>query len=157
MEDSALDTPSPAMTADERDNRDGKTWTSSAAEHAQDTASKAAGTVKDRVRESAEQQKTAGADRIDDAAEAMKAAADNLEQKIPLAAEYVDAVAGRLGSVASALRERSVDDMLGNCADFARRQPAVFFAGAMAAGFALSRFAKSSASRQDKPQDKQHG
>jgi hypothetical protein len=37
--------------------------------------------------------------------------------------------------------------MLGNVSDFARRQPAVFFAGAIAAGFALSRFAKSSAKR----------
>jgi hypothetical protein len=49
--------------------------------------------------------------------------------------------------VATALKERSVDDMLASVADFARRQPALFFAGAVATGFALSRFSKSSADR----------
>lgn len=152
-----MDSPSPAAASDGRDSQDvksdEKSWVSSTMERAQATADNAA----DRVREGAERQKAAGADRISDAADAMKAAADDLEEKIPLAAEYVDDLAGRLGSVASALRERSVDDMLGSCADFARRQPAVFFAGAVAAGFALSRFAKSTASRQDKSQDRQHG
>jgi hypothetical protein len=64
-----------------------------------------------------------------------------------MAAEYIDEVAGQLGAMASALRERSVDDMLSTVAGVARSQPALFFAGAMAAGFALSRFAKSSANR----------
>ena len=77
----------------------------------------------------------------------MGAAADELQGQIPLAAEYIDDVAGRLGTMASALRERSVDDMLANVTDFARKQPALLFAGAIATGCALSRFAKSSANR----------
>lgn len=120
-------------------------------EQAQRSASAAADRMKNRARDTArdmaEQQKAAGADQLGGMAHAMEAAAGELQKQMPLAAEYVDDVAARLDDLASALRERSVDDMLGNVADFARRQPAAFFAGAVAAGFALSRFAKSSANR----------
>ena len=120
-------------------------------EQAQKSASAAADRMKnrarDKVRDMAEQQKAAGADQLGGMAHAMEAASGELQKQMPLAAEYVDDVAARLDDLASALRERSVDDMLGNVADFARRQPAAFFAGAVAAGFALSRFAKSSANR----------
>jgi uncharacterized phage infection (PIP) family protein YhgE len=120
-------------------------------EQAQKSASAAADQMKKRAhhmaRDMAEQQKAAGADQLGGMAHAMEAAAGELQKQMPLAAEYVDDVAARLDDLASTLRERSVDDMLGNVADFARRQPAVFFAGAVAAGFALSRFAKSSANR----------
>ena len=133
---------------DGADRQSDASWMSSTLERAQGTANRAADSVKDRAREIAEQQKTAGAEQIGGVAEAMKAAAGDLEETVPLAAEYIDDVAGRLGQVASTLRERSVDDMLGNVADFARKQPAAFFAGAVAAGFALSRFAKSSAKRE---------
>jgi hypothetical protein len=119
-------------------------WLSSAAEQVQRTAGATAGRIKDRAREAAEQQKEAGADQIGGVAEAMEAAAGELEQQMPMVAEYIEDVAGQLGSMASALRERSIDDMLGSAAGFARRQPGLFFAGAVAAGFALSRFAKSS-------------
>lgn len=120
---------------------------SSAAGTTQRQAASVASNLQSTARDAAEQQKSAGADQIDGVSDAMEAAADELHDKMPMAAEYIDEVAGRLGSVASALRERSIDDMLGNVADFARRQPGVFFAGAIAAGFAFSRFAKSSANR----------
>lgn len=122
-------------------------WLSSTMEQAQKTATAATDRMKNRARDMAEQQKAAGADQLGGMAHAMEAAAGELQKQMPLAAEYVDDVAARLDDLASALRERSVDDMLGNVADFARRRPAVFFAGAVAAGFALSRFAKSSANR----------
>jgi len=125
-----------------------KPWLSSAAEQAKKTASAATDRIKERARNAAEQQKEAGADQIGDVAHAVQAAADDLQDKMPMAAQYIDDVAGRLGAVASALRERSVDDMMSNVADFARTQPAAFFAGAMATGFALSRFVKSSAKRE---------
>lgn len=122
-------------------------WLASVTEQVQKTADVATDHLKDRARNVAEQQKEAGADQIGDVAEAMQAAAGKLEQQMPMAALYVEDVAAQLGAMASALRERSIDDMLGNVADFARKQPALFFAGAVATGFALSRFAKSSANR----------
>jgi hypothetical protein len=120
---------------------------SSAAEQTQKQAGAVAERISSKARDVAEQQKAAGADQVSGVANAMEAAAGELERQMPLAAGYIEDVAKRLDTVASALRERSVDDMLGNAADFARKQPALFFAGAMAAGFALSRFAKSSANR----------
>jgi ABC-type transporter Mla subunit MlaD len=120
---------------------------SSVTEQTQKQASAAAERVKSKTRDFAEQQKAAGADQMDDVVDAMGAAADVLEGQMPSAAGYVEDVAKQLDTVASALRERSVDDMLGSAADFARRKPVFFFAGALAAGFALSRFAKSSANR----------
>jgi hypothetical protein len=126
---------------------DSKPWLSSAAEQVQDTASATTDGIKDRGRHIAAQQKAAGADQIQGVARAVDAAADQLKGQMPTAAKYIDEVAGQVSAMASALRERSVDDMLGNVAEFARRQPTLFFAGALAAGFALSRFAKSSADR----------
>jgi hypothetical protein len=120
---------------------------SSAAEEAQQQASAATERAKSRARDFAEQQKSAGADQVGGVAHAMEAAADQLQGQMPLAAEYIEEVAGRLNTMASTIRERSIDDMLGNVAEFARKQPALFFAGAVATGFALSRFAKSSANR----------
>jgi hypothetical protein len=141
--------PTGATPSDDSDMGDHASWASLAAERAQGAANEAADTIKSRARDVAEQQKQAGAEQIEGVADAMKAAADDLERKVPLAAEYIDEVAGQLGSVASALRQRSIDDMVGNVADFARKQPTAFFAGAVAAGFALSRFAKSSVKRED--------
>jgi hypothetical protein len=114
----------------------------------QKTMGASSGQLKERAHEMAEQQKAAGAQQIGEAARAIEAAAGDLKDKMPLAAEFVEDVAARLDALASTLTEHSVDEMLGNVAGFARRQPAVFFAGAIAAGLALSRFAKSSGNRE---------
>jgi hypothetical protein len=120
---------------------------SSTTEEVEKQATGLADLVKSKARDVAEQQKLTGADQISGVAGAMEAAAGELHEQMPQAAEYVEKVAGQLSAAASALRERSVDEVLGTLDEFARRQPAMFFAGAVATGFALSRFAKSSANR----------
>jgi hypothetical protein len=120
---------------------------SSEVEQAQKTASAATNRVKKRARDFAEQQKSTGADQIGGVAHAMEAAAGELKRQMPKAAEYIEEVAGRFDTMASTLRQRSVDDILDSATAFARKQPILFFAGAVATGFALSRFAKSSANR----------
>ena len=52
--------------------------------------------------------------------------------------------ADKIEEASSALKERSLDDLMGTFGQFARSQPAAFFATAALAGFALSRFLKSS-------------
>jgi hypothetical protein len=136
-----------ARSSDLQEPESSKSWLLSTVEQAQETASVATDRIKNLTRNVAEQQKRAGADQIGGVADAMEAAAGTLEGQMPLAAGYIEDVAKQLDTMASALRERSVDDMLGNVADFARKQPALFFGGAVAAGFALSRVAKSSANR----------
>lgn len=137
---------------DNSDGPHGDASASSVLEQAQTTAAQTAQDAKNQARNVAEQQKQLAGEKIDGVADAMKAAAGDLKDKVPLAADYIDHMAGQLNGVASSIRERSVDEMLNEAREFGRRQPAIFFAAAVAAGFALSRFAKSSA----KPQGRTH-
>lgn len=100
--------------------------------------------LKGRAREVAEEQKQIGAQRIDALGRAIHSAADQIGKEIPGAADYIHMAADNVESASSALRERSVDEFIDDLGRFARRQPAAAFAGAVIAGFALSRFIKSS-------------
>jgi hypothetical protein len=101
--------------------------------------------VKEQAREAAERQKEAGADEIGGMAKAIDAAANELQREFPAGAEYVHDAASRLQGAATALRERNVEQLTRGLADFAHRQPAMFFGGAVVAGIAISRILKSSA------------
>ncbi len=78
-------------------------------------------------------------------------AAHEIEQELPQAAGFVHDAATKLEGAAASLRERSVDDLIRSLNNFARTQPAAFFGGAVLAGFALSRFLKSSTEPSDEP------
>ena len=97
-----------------------------------------------KARETAEQQKAAGAEQVSGVAAAVHRAADDLGSQLPQAAKYIHGAADKLEEASSALKERSLDDLMGTFGQFARSQPAAFFATAALAGFALSRFLKSS-------------
>lgn len=101
------------------------------------------------TREKAEQlienQKEAGAQQGHQLADAVRRVADDLEDSSPEIARHVRSAAESVDSLAAALRERSVGDLLGQVNAFAQRQPVAFFGAAMVAGFALTRFARSSA------------
>jgi len=99
--------------------------------------------IKGQAQRIAEHQKTATAERIGGLAHATDSAADELATEIPQAAEALHGMAARLQDAATALREHNVDELLRGTGDFARNQPVTFFAGAVLAGFALSRFLKS--------------
>ena len=112
----------------------------------------AAGTIKDRAAEAlrntaadfAEAGKAQGAERIDRLGRAVHGAADEIGKEIPQAADYVHVAADSVESAASHLRSRSVEDLIGAFNRFARQQPVAAFAGAVLAGFVVSRFIKSS-------------
>jgi uncharacterized phage infection (PIP) family protein YhgE len=122
-----------------------KDQASDIASHAQEQATEAFSSMKDKVRETAEEQKSAGADRVKGVAHAMNTAADELQKQMPGAADYVREAASGIDRMSSSLRNKSVDEMVGAVSDFARTQPAAFFGATVLAGFALSRFLKSSA------------
>lgn len=112
----------------------------------------AAETIKDRAAEAlrntatdfAEAGKQQGAERIDRLGRAVHGAADEIGREIPQAADYVHSAAEGLESAAAHLRNRSVEDLMGSFNRFARQQPLAAFAGAVLAGFVVSRFVKSS-------------
>jgi len=101
--------------------------------------------IKNKAREFAEAGKEGGADKIGGVAAAVRRAAGDLEPDLPRAAGYARQAADTLERASAALRERSLDDLAGSVGRFARSQPAAFFGAAVLAGFALSRFLKSSA------------
>ncbi|MBX6425302.1 MAG: hypothetical protein IRZ09_05190 [Variibacter sp.] len=95
------------------------------------------------MRETAEDQKAAGAQQIDGLARALHSAADELEP-MPAVADYVHRAAEGVDRLSSSLRESSIDDLIGGVMRFARTQPTAFFGASLAVGFALARFFKSS-------------
>jgi hypothetical protein len=91
-----------------------------------------------------ESPKRAGAVQVDRVAGVIDDAAEQIGKQMPQAAEYVHAAAARLKSGADLLRERSASDMLSELERLTRKQPGAVFGAAVVAGFALSRFLKSS-------------
>lgn len=120
---------------------------SSAASDAKSHASELASDAKSRVYGIAEQQKNVGADQIGGIAQAVHSAADDLAERAPAVARYVHDAAAGIDRVSDGLKNSSVDDIVENVEHFARTQPLAFFGVAALAGFALSRFVKSSSDR----------
>lgn len=99
------------------------------------------------ARDMADDQKAAGVEQIGVVARAVHKAASSMEGDSPRTAALIHEAASGLEQASSALRERSIDDLAHSIGRFARNQPAAFFGGSLAAGFALARFFKSSAAQ----------
>lgn len=117
-------------------------------EKARATTGEAAQAACDHARNLAEEQKSAAADNVVRLSRAVHGAADELGKELPQAADYIHSAADRLQSASSAMRDHSVEDLVAGFTDFARKQPAAAFVGSVLAGFALSRFLKSSNAQQ---------
>jgi hypothetical protein len=108
---------------------------------AKDMAEDATGRVKSAIIE----QKTASADYLGTIAGAVQRAAGEFDGAVPQAAQYIRQAAGQIETVATAVRERDMRELVGEVQQFARRQPTLFFGGAVVLGFAALRFLKSAA------------
>ncbi|HYH17292.1 MAG TPA: hypothetical protein VD995_01625 [Azospirillum sp.] len=108
------------------------------------------GVAQHRIRSLLEQQTHRAADQLGGVAQALHAAARQLndENNGTAAARYADQAAQRIDDIADMLRHSTVDDMVARVEGFARRQPEVFIGGAFALGFLFARFIKSSGDRQ---------
>jgi len=104
----------------------------------------------------AEAQKMRGVEAIQCFARAIGGAAAELEQQSPQVAQSVRDAAHKVEGLSKNISNRSVDELLKAAADLARSQPMLFIGGAVAAGFAFSRFLKSSANG-DRAQTLRHG
>jgi hypothetical protein len=104
--------------------------------------------VKERAYSAADQQKDVAAQQMGGWAQALRTASDDLRSRgQEMAASYVGQAADGLERASGTMRTRDVDDLIGTVEDFARRQPVAFLGGAVAAGFGLARFMRSSADR----------
>ena len=110
-----------------------------------DAALDVANSAKDKVEAVVSQRKSLGADYIGSIAQATERAAHEFDAELPQAARYIRQASEQMQGVADTVRDRDVRELIGEVQDFARRQPTLFFGGAVVLGFAALRFLKSTA------------
>jgi hypothetical protein len=127
----------------------GRGMAQAAGQVARDQAGAAWQGAKESARSTLSEQQRSAAGGIGDFAGALRKAADELEQggKQAGAARYAKVAADGLEQVAGTLRSKDLDSMVHEVESFARKQPAMFFGAAIAAGFLAMRFMKSSRSK----------
>ena len=103
--------------------------------------------LKEDGRQTLEQRKRSAAERVDGIAQAIERTGAQFSENEPTLAELANRLAGTVGSLATRLREGSIDDLVDDTRVFARRNPGLFILGGVVAGFALARFVKASAQR----------
>ena len=119
---------------------------SGGAHDVKETLKSVAEATKEQTLQAVNEVKDDGANKISGVTRAVHGAADELGEQVPQLANYMHSAADRIDNAAQALRDRSVEEMTTSFAAFARRQPTAAFALSALAGFALTRFLKSSAS-----------
>jgi hypothetical protein len=120
------------------------------AEAAKAQAQAAWSETKDSVRSSVAHQQEAAAEGIGDMAGALRTAAQQLGgQRKETVASLAEYAADGLERLSGTLRSKDLDTLVHDVEDFARRQPALFFGAAVAAGFLALRFLKSSREHPD--------
>ena len=95
--------------------------------------------VGDQVRGLMDRQVELGADLGLEVADAVRAAAERLEDAVSPLAGVLHGAADRIDDWSDLVRESSAGDLLDEAQDFVRRRPAVVFGAAAAAGFLLYR------------------
>lgn len=127
---------------------------SGAVNKAKDAASDLAGQAKDKASDLTTQAKTAATDKLStgkeqatgalsNVSEALHATGDALrEQNQDAFARYADIAAREVDQFTTAIRGRSVGELLDEAEGFARREPALFLGGAFLLGIFGSRFLK---------------
>lgn len=115
---------------------------------AHEKGQQAAAQAKSKLREQLDQRSSQAAKQIDQHAADLRAVGDSLRQQgkdgPATAADRVAEYAEKTGGY---LRDKNSDALLSDAEDLARRQPWAVAAGALALGFAASRFLKASSSR----------
>lgn len=91
------------------------------------------------------EQRGTGADYLQNIAGLVHQAADVFDREVPQASRYIHQAAEQIDTVADAVRTKNMQDAVSDMQDFARRQPAIFFGGALLLGFAAVRLFKTNA------------
>ncbi|HEY9198014.1 MAG TPA: hypothetical protein VIR60_01530 [Gammaproteobacteria bacterium] len=90
---------------------------------------------------------------VDAVAQALHRSAEELAAERSQAAPYAHAAADALDRLSEHLHRKDAKTLLRETQEFARREPGLVIGGALALGFALTRFLKSSEARPDPHQD----
>lgn len=115
---------------------------------AQEKAGEAADQAKSRLKEQLDQRSSQAATQIGEQASDLRAVSQTLrEQGKSGPAQVADRLAQYAERAGGYLRDKDSDALLADAEDFGRRQPWAVGAGALALGFAASRFLKASSSQ----------
>lgn len=91
-----------------------------------------------------EERRTAAAGELTDLSEALRGASEHLRDRSrSMVAGLAQSTADQIESLATAVRERDIGELIDEAQQFARRQPEVFFVGAVALGFLFTRLLRS--------------
>ncbi|MFD2739477.1 hypothetical protein ACFSUD_07860 [Sulfitobacter aestuarii] len=101
--------------------------------------------------EYAEEARDSAAQEVRSTAAALRKAADELRRGTPQE-RGISLIADNLADVADRMRDKELDEMVGDLTHFARREPLLFLGGGVLLGFVAARFAKASQSPQDASQ-----
>jgi hypothetical protein len=128
-------------------------------DRAAETAKELASNAEEKLHDRAEEQKTAGAERVRTIADAIRRAADAMGSELPQATSYIRRAATELETFSQTVRRRDVRELVRNVQDFARRNPTLFVGASVVAGIALVRFLKTSSqgSPENGGNERQHG
>lgn len=112
---------------------------------ARDKASEVAGEAQSQARSQLSMGKDRVADSMDSVANALRSTTQQLQdQDAGIVDDYLSRAADKVSEVSRHLRESDVNELVHETEDFARREPAIFLAGAFALGLIAVRFLKSS-------------
>jgi hypothetical protein len=115
---------------------------------AQEKGQQAAAQAKSKLREQVDQRSSQAAEQINQQASDLRSVSQSLRDQGKVGpANAADRLAGYAEKAGSYLHEKDSDALLTDVEDFGRRQPWAVGAGALALGFAASRFLKASSSR----------
>ena len=109
-----------------------------------DMARDAASQATDRIKETVSEQRGAGAQYVGSLAEALRRAAREFDNDLPIAGKYIRKAAVQVENVSDSIRTGDFNDLVNGAKSFARRQPTAFLGLAALAGFVAVRFLKSS-------------
>ncbi len=128
-----------------RASEQAKQQSQQALQQTQQKATQAADQVRQKAKSQLATQKERAAGTLESVAQALHQTGQQLrEQDQGSIGQYADEAADRVERFSGHLRERNVDQLVGQAEDFARRQPALFVGGAFALGLLGARFLKSS-------------
>jgi len=97
----------------------------------------------EKLMDTAEHQKQAGADVMSGVADAVRRAAGEFDGQVPQAAQYIRLAADQMETMTDSLRRRDIRQMMFDVQSFVRQQPAAFLGASLIAGFAAMRFLRS--------------
>ena len=103
--------------------------------------------AKQRAKDIASEQKDAAAAQLGSMARGLRDAAASMQGESEFAGRYAGKAAESLERFSQDLRGADFDQLVERTENYARRNPAVFLGGAVAAGFLFARFLKSSRDR----------